>query len=84
VDDNTKGIGNVRLDGPIRKVHATLQNATGEPRQSLLHRIGMNGAKRPGMAGIQELQEIVRQLNFGCVFDDKDAFFLRDEFSENR
>src|SRR6516225_4197794 len=52
VDDNIEGIGNVRLHGPIREVHTTLQNTTRKPRKSLLRGIRMNGAQCSGMAGI--------------------------------
>src|ERR1700682_5739619 len=58
VDHDVQGIGGVCFDGAIRKVNATLQYATGETSKPLLGRVRLNGGKRPGMSGVQELQKI--------------------------
>src|SRR6266853_6089996 len=58
VDDDIERIGDVGLDGPIREVHATLQNTTGEACEALLCGVRMDGGQRAGVPGVQELQEI--------------------------
>src|SRR5690242_10151238 len=58
MDNDIERIGDVGFNRAIGEVHAALQNATGEPRQPLLSRVCVNRAKRSGVSGVQELQEI--------------------------
>src|SRR5713226_2015417 len=58
LDYDVERISNVRLNGPVRKPNGALQNATGEPRESLLRGVRMNGGQRARMTRVQKLQEI--------------------------
>src|SRR5260370_25569496 len=56
--DDLERIANVRLDRPVGQLDAALQNAAGKPGQSLFRGVRMNCGKRPGVTGVEELQEI--------------------------
>src|SRR5260370_26164233 len=56
--DDLERIANVRLDRPVGQLDAALQNAAGKPGQSLFRGVRMNCGKRPGVTGVEELQEV--------------------------
>src|SRR6266478_1493863 len=60
VDDDVKGVGDVRLDRTVRKLDTTLKYAAGKTGQSLFCGTCMDRTQRAGVASIEELQEIER------------------------
>src|SRR6266404_1504017 len=58
LDDDVQRIADVGLNSAVRKFHAALQNAAREASQALLRGTGMDGGKCPGVARIQELEQV--------------------------
>jgi hypothetical protein len=58
--DHVHGIADIRLNCSVREVDATLKHAAREPGQSLTRGGGVDRGEAPGMASIQELQQIKR------------------------
>src|SRR3989442_649062 len=60
LDDDIKRIRNVGLDGAVRNLDATLQNAARKARKPLFRGAGVNGRNGSRVAGVQKLKEIER------------------------
>src|SRR6266403_5811733 len=58
VDDDVERIGDIGLDRTVRKLNATLQNATSKSSQALLRGTRVDRAQCTGMARIQELKQV--------------------------
>ena len=53
-------VGDVALDGAIRKLHLALEHAGGEAAERLGGGIGVDGGQRAGVPGVKELEQIER------------------------
>jgi hypothetical protein len=53
-------IGDVSLDGSVRKFDTALQDTTRETRETLLRGICVDSRERAGVSRVQELQQIER------------------------
>jgi hypothetical protein len=56
--DHIERVSDVRFNRAIGEVHAALQNTTGETRETLLCRVGMDGGQRAGVPRVEKLQKI--------------------------
>src|SRR5580704_12875716 len=60
LDDDIERIGDVSLDGSVRKFDTALQDTTRETRETLLRGICVDRRERAGVSRVQELQQIER------------------------
>src|SRR5712664_1968728 len=58
LDNDVQRVPDVGLNSAVRKFHAALQNAAREASQTLFRGTRMDGGKRTGVAGIQELEQV--------------------------
>ena len=52
LDNDVERLGDVRLDGSVRNLDATLQDTSREARDALNRRVGMDSGKCPAVAGV--------------------------------
>src|SRR5712671_2307649 len=61
--DDVERIADVGLNGAVREVHAALQDAAGESRETLPRGGGVNGGKTAGVSGVASWP----RSNNGCL-----------------
>jgi hypothetical protein len=57
---NVKGIADIALNGPVRKLNSALEDAARKPSEPLLGRRCMDGRETARVTCIEKLQEIER------------------------